>query len=656
MALARASATMMTMMFMMMTFGTTVEARGRERARWSPREVTCEGTEREGARRVVETAASLFDDAFGAVRDVEDRGAGRAREWLVRAIEPREEERRGREVTIDVPAVMRGKGFVLYASEGKLMKIGRERGLTRRDGCRDTFVYCDVGECPMSRTRYVWTPSSDEAIGQVKLVALEVSVSSSGRMRGVTRQVIPLGRIAALSRVESTVDSSVETTVEGTVENEDEVKDTSEGYVASTSTSVPEDSDDDKPEGYAASTSTSAPEDTSEPEGTDEPEDTSEPEGTDEPEDTSEPEGTDEPEDTSVPEQSAVSPESTVHTVVVPGTTLPSTTSTPEDTSEPEGTDEPEDTSKPEDANKAPSPSTTVATNHTSRFVLRLAPKAQEAMDKVREMERTMADEGDEVAQSQNRTDALRDEISRMKQRARQGKVSGRAIKRDLKRKQQQCKRSVKKENKRETRRRQRRRNSGSQPPLQDPARACDPSLDADLSSLSAKMRGLVQPVLDAKTAIQAKDDEIEKADRQADTLKQELREIFKTTRKAEATKREEEKTLKNLVKECERTFRKENAKIQRKKTRGKKSAYVVHDAVLCARISQPSTSTTVATLAALGARIAPSSNVSSTAALLSFALVAAAAALVAAVARTRLLARRRRLARDDERTKLIVA
>ena len=632
MALARASATMMMMMFTMMTFGTTVEARGRERARWSPREVTCEGTEREGARRVVETAASLFDDAFGAVRDVEDRGAGRAREWLVRAIEPREEERRGREVTIDVPAVMRGKGFVLYATEGKLMKIGRERGLTRRDGCRDTFVYCDVGECPMSRTRYVWTPSSDEAIGQVKLVALEVSVSSSGRMRGVTRQVIPLGRIAALSRVESTVDSSVETTVEGTVENEDEVKDTSEGYAASTSTSVPEDSDDDKPEGYAASTSTSAPEDTSEPEGTDE------------------------PKDTSVPEQSAVSPESTVHTVVLPGTTLPSTTSTPEDTSEPEGTDEPEDTSKPEDANKAPSPSTTVATNHTSRFVLRLAPKAQEAMDKVREMERTMADEGDEVAQSQNRTDALRDEISRMKQRARQGKVSGRAIKRDLKRKQQQCKRSVKKENKRETRRRQRRRNSGSQPPLQDPARACDPSLDADLSSLSAKMRGLVQPVLDAKTAIQAKDDEIEKADRQADTLKQELREIFKTTRKAEATKREEEKTLKNLVKECERTFRKENAKIQRKKTRGKKSAYVVHDAVLCARISQPSTSTTVATLAALGARIAPSSNVSSTAALLSFALVAAAAALVAAVARTRLLARRRRLARDDERTKLIVA
>ena len=352
-----------------------------------------------------------------------------------------------------------------------------------------------------------------------------------------------------------------------------------------------------------------------------------------------------------------MSPESTVHTVVLPGTTLPSTTSTPEDTSEPEGTDEPEDTSKPEDANKAPSPSTTVATNHTSRFVLRLAPKAQEAMDKVREMERTMTDEGDEVAQSQNRTDALRDEILRMKRRARQGKVSGRAIKRDLKRKQRQCKRSVKKENKRETRRRQRRRNSGSQPPLQDPARACDPSLDADLSSLSAKMRGLVQPVLDAKTAIQAKDDEIENANRQADTLKQELREIFKTTRKVQATKREEEKTLKNLVKECERTFRKENAKIQRKKTRGKKSAYVVHDAsVLCARISQPSTSTTVATLAALGARIAPSSNVSSTAALLSFTLVAAAAALVAAVARTRLLARRRRLALADERTKLIVA
>ena len=170
-------------------------------------------------------------------------------------------------------------------------------------------------------------------------------------------------------------------------------------------------------------------------------------------------------------------------------------------------------------------------------------------------------------------------------------------------------------------------------------------------------MRGLVQPVLDAKTAIQAKDDEIENANRQADTLKQELREIFKTTRKVQATKREEEKTLKNLVKECERTFRKENAKIQRKKTRGKKSAYVVHDAsVLCARISQPSTSTTVATLAALGARIAPSSNVSSTAALLSFTLVAAAAALVAAVARTRLLARRRRLALADERTKLIVA
>ena len=679
---------MMMMMIATMTFGTTVEARGRERARWSPREVTCEGTEREGARRVVETAASLFDDAFGAVRDVEDGGAGRARARLVRAMEPREEEGRGREVTIDVPAVMRGKGFVMYASEGKLMKIGRERGLTRRDGCRDTFVYCDVGECPMSRTRYVWTPSSDEAIGQVKLVALEVSVSSSGRMRGVTRQVIPLGRIAALSRVESTVDSSFETTVEGTVENGDEVKDTSEGYVASTSTSapedsdddkpegyaaststsVPEDSDDDKPEGYAASTSTSAPEDTSEPEGTDEPKDTdapfnqtienwdtsrveNTPDDIDEPMDTSEPEGTDEPEDTSVPEQSAVSPESTVHTVVLPGTTLPSTTSTPEDTPKPK------DTSKPEDANKAPSPSTTVATNHTSRFVLRLAPKAQEAMDKVREMERTMTDEGDEVAQSQNRTDALRDEILRMKRRARQGKVSGRAIKRDLKRKQRQCKRSVKKENKRETRRRQRRRNSGSQPPLQDPARACDPSLDADLSSLSAKMRGLVQPVLDAKTAIQAKDDEIENANRQADTLKQELREIFKTTRKVQATKREEEKTLKNLVKECERTFRKENAKIQRKKTRGKKSAYVVHDAsVLCARISQPSTSTTVATLAALGARIAPSSNVSSTAALLSFTLVAAAAALVAAVARTRLLARRRRLALADERTKLIVA
>ena len=659
---------MMMMMIATMTFGTTVEARGRERARWSPREVTCEGTEREGARRVVETAASLFDDAFGAVRDVEDGGAGRARARLVRAMEPREEEGRGREVTIDVPAVMRGKGFVMYASEGKLMKIGRERGLTRRDGCRDTFVYCDVGECPMSRTRYVWTPSSDEAIGQVKLVALEVSVSSSGRMRGVTRQVIPLGRIAALSRVESTVDSSFETTVEGTVENGDEVKDTSEGYVASTSTSAPEDSDDDKPEGYAASTSTSAPEDTSEPEGTDEPKDTdapfnqtienwdtsrveNTPDDIDEPMDTSEPEGTDEPEDTSVPEQSAVSPESTVHTVVLPGTTLPSTTSTPEDTPKPK------DTSKPEDANKAPSPSTTVATNHTSRFVLRLAPKAQEAMDKVREMERTMTDEGDEVAQSQNRTDALRDEILRMKRRARQGKVSGRAIKRDLKRKQRQCKRSVKKENKRETRRRQRRRNSGSQPPLQDPARACDPSLDADLSSLSAKMRGLVQPVLDAKTAIQAKDDEIENANRQADTLKQELREIFKTTRKVQATKREEEKTLKNLVKECERTFRKENAKIQRKKTRGKKSAYVVHDAsVLCARISQPSTSTTVATLAALGARIAPSSNVSSTAALLSFTLVAAAAALVAAVARTRLLARRRRLALADERTKLIVA
>ena len=637
----------MMMMIATMTFGTTVEARGRERARWSPREVTCEGTEREGARRVVETAASLFDDAFGAVRDVEDRGAGRAREWLVRAIEPREEERRGREVTIDVPAVMRGKGFVMYASEGKLMKIGRERGLTRRDGCRDTFVYCDVGECPMSRTRYVWTPSSDEAIGQVKLVALEVSVSSSGRMRGVTRQVIPLGRIAALSRVESTVDSSFETTVEGTVENGDEVKDTSEGYVASTSTSAPEDSDDDKPEGYAASTSTSVPEDSDD----DKAEGYAASTSTSAPEDTSEPEGTDEPEDTSVPEQSAVSPESTVHTVVLPGTTLPSTTSTPEDTSKPK------DTSKPEDANKAPSPSTTVATNHTSRFVLRLAPKAQEAMDKVREMERTMTDEGDEVAQSQNRTDALRDEILRMKRRARQGKVSGRAIKRDLKRKQRQCKRSVKKENKRETRRRQRRRNSGSQPPLQDPARACDPSLDADLSSLSAKMRGLVQPVLDAKTAIQAKDDEIENANRQADTLKQELREIFKTTRKVQATKREEEKTLKNLVKECERTFRKENAKIQRKKTRGKKSAYVVHDAsVLCARISQPSTSTTVATLAALGARIAPSSNVSSTAALLSFTLVAAAAALVAAVARTRLLARRRRLALADERTKLIVA
>ena len=160
-----------------------------------------------------------------------------------------------------------------------------------------------------------------------------------------------------------------------------------------------------------------------------------------------------------------------------------------------------------------------------------------------------------------------------MKQRARQGKVSGRAIKRDLKRKQQQCKRSVKKENKRE-------RGPDNPGAIQVrnllyriPARACDPSLDADLSSLSAKMRGLVQPVLDAKTAIQAKDDEIEKADRQADTLKQELREIFKTTRKAEATKREEEKTLKNLVKECERTFRKENAKIQRKKTRGKKSA-----------------------------------------------------------------------------------
>ena len=638
---------MMMMMIATMTFGTTVEARGRERARWSPREVTCEGTEREGARRVVETAASLFDDAFGAVRDVEDGGAGRARARLVRAMEPREEEGRGREVTIDVPAVMRGKGFVMYASEGKLMKIGRERGLTRRDGCRDTFVYCDVGECPMSRTRYVWTPSSDEAIGQVKLVALEVSVSSSGRMRGVTRQVIPLGRIAALSRVESTVDSSFETTVEGTVENGDEVKDTSEGYVASTSTSAPEDSDDDKPEGYAASTSTSVPEDSDD----DKPEGYAASTSTSAPEDTSEPEGTDEPEDTSVPEQSAVSPESTVHTVVLPGTTLPSTTSTPEDTSKPK------DTSKPEDANKAPSPSTTVATNHTSRFVLRLAPKAQEAMDKVREMERTMTDEGDEVAQSQNRTDALRDEILRMKRRARQGKVSGRAIKRDLKRKQRQCKRSVKKENKRETRRRQRRRNSGSQPPLQDPARACDPSLDADLSSLSAKMRGLVQPVLDAKTAIQAKDDEIENANRQADTLKQELREIFKTTRKVQATKREEEKTLKNLVKECERTFRKENAKIQRKKTRGKKSAYVVHDAsVLCARISQPSTSTTVATLAALGARIAPSSNVSSTAALLSFTLVAAAAALVAAVARTRLLARRRRLALADERTKLIVA
>ena len=70
---------MMMMMIATMTFGTTVEARGRERARWSPREVTCEGTEREGARRVVETAASLFDDAFGAVRDVEDGGAGRAR-------------------------------------------------------------------------------------------------------------------------------------------------------------------------------------------------------------------------------------------------------------------------------------------------------------------------------------------------------------------------------------------------------------------------------------------------------------------------------------------------------------------------------------------------------------------------------------------------
>ena len=64
-------------------------------------------------------------------------------------------------------------------------------------------------------------------------------------------------------------------------------------------------------------------------------------------EDTSEPEGTDAARGHVGTGAWARAPESTVHTVVLPGTTLPSTTSTPEDTSEPEGTDEPEDTSVP---------------------------------------------------------------------------------------------------------------------------------------------------------------------------------------------------------------------------------------------------------------------------------------------------------------------
>ena len=267
-------------------------------------------------------------------------------------------------------------------------------------------------------------------------------------------------------------------------------------------------------------------------------------------------------------------------------------------------------------------------------------------MDKVKEMVKTMADKGDEDTQSQKRADALKDEMRLMKQKVRQAKNSKRTMERVLARKLRQCERGVQRENIRETRRRQRQRNAGPQPPLPDPASTCDVSLDADLSSLSTNARASVQPVLDAKTAIQRKDDDLKKADQEANNLKEEYREVLKAMRKMDAAKEKDEKTLKDLVKECERTFRKENDKIERKTSQGKKSAYAVHDsAVMCAA---PSSATKVAILAALGARASSLSLLSSSAAL-------AAAAFVAAATHTRLLARRRRLASVDERTKLIV-
>jgi len=274
-------------------------------------------------------------------------------------------------------------------------------------------------------------------------------------------------------------------------------------------------------------------------------------------------------------------------------------------------------------------------------------------MDKVKEMVKTMADKGDEDTQSQKRADALKDEMRLMKQKVRQAKNSKRTMERVLARKLRQCERGVQRENIRETRRRQRQRNAGPQPPLPDPASTCDVSLDADLSSLSTNARASVQPVLDAKTAIQRKDDDLKKADQEANNLKEEYREVLKAMRKMDAAKEKDEKTLKDLVKECERTFRKENDKIERKTSQGKKSAYAVHDsAVMCAA---PSSATKVAILAALGARASSLSLLSSSAALAAAAFVAAAAAFVAAATHTRLLARRRRLASVDERTKLIV-
>src|SRR6056300_1338529 len=63
-------------MMMTMTTATTVEARERHRGTWSPRDVTCAGTERDGARLRVDDASTLFDDALGAVRDVVDPGTG----------------------------------------------------------------------------------------------------------------------------------------------------------------------------------------------------------------------------------------------------------------------------------------------------------------------------------------------------------------------------------------------------------------------------------------------------------------------------------------------------------------------------------------------------------------------------------------------------
>ena len=142
----RASATMMMMMFRR---SGTVEARGRERARVPSRgDVRNRAARRASSRRRRRRCSMTV--RCGARRGGSRRGA-RARVVGARG-RAAGGGGRGREVTIDVPAVMRGKGFVLYASEGKLMKIGRERGLAGGVGVEIPSSIAPVGECPMSRT------------------------------------------------------------------------------------------------------------------------------------------------------------------------------------------------------------------------------------------------------------------------------------------------------------------------------------------------------------------------------------------------------------------------------------------------------------------------------------------------------------------------